>query len=98
MTFVTSLGVALATTATLEESEAAPWLWAAAALGSVTTGALRMMAEKHYFTDVAAGAAIGAACGVVIPLAAPARRPAVLELGVHCGAGAWFRPVRTVLT
>jgi membrane-associated phospholipid phosphatase len=68
VTFVTSLGVALATTATLEESEAAPWLWVAAALGSVTTGALRMMAEKHYFTDVAAGAAIGAACGVVIPL------------------------------
>jgi membrane-associated phospholipid phosphatase len=66
--FVTALGVGLATTATLEESDAAPWLWAAAALGSVTTGALRMMAEKHYFTDVAAGAAVGAACGVVIPL------------------------------
>jgi membrane-associated phospholipid phosphatase len=27
-----------------------------------------MIAEKHYFTDVATGAAIGAACGVVFPL------------------------------
>ena len=66
--FATALGVGLATTATLQESRAAPWLWAGAAVGSVTTGALRMMAEKHYFTDVAAGAAIGAACGVVFPL------------------------------
>jgi membrane-associated phospholipid phosphatase len=66
--WVTSLGVALATTATLEESAAAPWLWASAAVSSVTTGALRMIAEKHYFTDVAASAAIGAACGIVVPL------------------------------
>jgi membrane-associated phospholipid phosphatase len=66
--WATSLGVALATTATIEESRAAPWLWVSAAVGSVTTGALRMIAEKHYFTDVAAGAVIGAACGIVVPL------------------------------
>jgi membrane-associated phospholipid phosphatase len=66
--WVTSLGVALATTATIEESAAAPWLWAGAAVTSLTTGALRMIAEKHYFTDVAAGAVIGTACGVVVPL------------------------------
>lgn len=64
----TSLGVSLAMTATLEESRAAPYLWGAAAAMSVSTATLRMMAEKHYFTDVAAGAAIGAACGVVFPL------------------------------
>ncbi len=64
----TSLGVSLATTATIQESGAAPWLWAAAAAGTVTTATLRMIAEKHYFTDVVAGAAIGGACGVVIPL------------------------------
>ncbi len=64
----TALGVSLAMTATLEESQAAPWLWGAAAAMSVTTASLRMIAEKHYFTDVAAGAAIGAACGVVFPL------------------------------
>ena len=60
--------MSLATTATIQESSAAPWLWAAAAVGTVTTATLRLIAEKHYFTDVVAGAAIGAACGVVIPL------------------------------
>jgi membrane-associated phospholipid phosphatase len=66
--FVTTLGVSLAMTATLEESPAAPWLWGAAAAASVSTASLRMIAEKHYFTDVVTGAAIGAACGVVFPL------------------------------
>jgi membrane-associated phospholipid phosphatase len=64
----TSLGVSMAMTATLEESPAAPWLWGAAAVMSVSTATLRMIAEKHYFTDVATGAAIGAACGVVFPV------------------------------
>lgn len=66
--FATSLGVSTAMTATLEESRAAPWLWGAAAIMSVSAASLRMMSEKHYFTDAAAGAAIGAACGVVLPL------------------------------
>ena len=64
----TALGVSLAMTATLEESPAAPYLWGAAAAVSVTTASLRMIAEKHYFTDVAVGAAIGTACGIVFPL------------------------------
>jgi membrane-associated phospholipid phosphatase len=66
--FAASLGVSAAMTASLEDSSAAPWLWGAAAAGSITTGMLRMIAEKHYFTDVVGGAAIGAACGVVFPL------------------------------
>lgn len=63
-----SLGFATAMTASLQESPAAPWLWGGAALGIVTTASLRMMAEKHYFTDVAAGALIGAASGTIFPL------------------------------
>src|SRR5258708_18868184 len=55
-------------TATLQESSAAPWLWGAAAAMSVTTATLRMIAEKHYFTDVLSGAAVGVACGLVFPL------------------------------
>lgn len=65
--FATSASVSLAMTATLEDSRAAPVLWAGAAVVSVGTGALRIIAEKHYFTDVATGAAIGAVCGVVLP-------------------------------
>ena len=64
----TSLGVSLAMTASLEDSRAAPWLWGAAAAMSLSTGALRIIAEKHYFTDVAAGALLGAASGVIVPL------------------------------
>ena len=64
----TSLGVSLAMTASLEDSSAAPWLWGAAAAMAISTGALRMIAEKHYFTDVAAGALLGAASGVIVPL------------------------------
>jgi membrane-associated phospholipid phosphatase len=63
-----SLGTSAAMISTLEESPAAPWLWAAAGLLTVSTATLRMMAEEHYFTDVFAGAALGAGCGVVIPL------------------------------
>jgi membrane-associated phospholipid phosphatase len=66
--WVTSLAVATATTLTLQESPTAPWVWGAAAVASVTGASLRMMAEKHYFTDVAAGALIGGACGVIVPL------------------------------
>ena len=68
----TSLAAALGTSAamvsTLEESPAAPWLWGAAGVLTVTTGALRMMSESHYFTDILAGAVLGAGCGVLIPL------------------------------
>lgn len=64
----TSLGVSLAMTASLQDSRAAPWLWGAAAAMSISTGALRLIAEKHYFTDVAAGALVGAASGVIVPL------------------------------
>ncbi len=83
--FATSLGVSLAMTATLEDSPAAPWLWGAAAAVSVTTASLRMMAEKHYFTDVLTGAAIGAACGVVVPYLH--RRGAALD-GTQVSIGA----------
>ena len=35
---------------------------------TAATGTLRMISESHYFTDVLAGAAIGASTGVLIPL------------------------------
>ena len=63
-----SLSVSLAMTATLQESRAAPWVWAGAGLSTVTAGMLRIIAEKHYFTDALTGAAVGTACGVVLPL------------------------------
>lgn len=67
-TVAAALGTGIATIATLQESPAAPWLWGAAGVLTVSTATLRMMAEKHFFTDALAGAAIGSACGVVVPL------------------------------
>ncbi len=63
-----SLGFSVAMTAQLQESPAAPWLWALAGVETVTMGSLRIIAEKHYLTDTLTGAAVGGACGVVIPL------------------------------
>ena len=54
--------------ATLQDSPGAPYLWAGAGVLTASVAALRMMAEKHYFTDVLGGAAIGAASGVLVPL------------------------------
>jgi membrane-associated phospholipid phosphatase len=55
-------------TATLQDSPAAPWLWVGAGVITASTGILRMMAEKHWFSDDLAGIAIGGGCGVLIPL------------------------------
>jgi membrane-associated phospholipid phosphatase len=63
-----ALGAGTAMTATLEESPAAPWLWGAAGVLTVSTGLLRMMAEKHWITDDLGGIAIGGGCGVLFPL------------------------------
>ena len=63
----TSMAVSLAMLATLEESKAAPYLWGGAAVASVGAATLRMMAEKHYFTDVAVGALVGTGVGILVP-------------------------------
>ena len=63
-----SVGTSAAMLATLEHSPAAPWLWAGTGVLTAATGTLRMISESHYFTDVLAGAAIGASTGVLIPL------------------------------
>jgi membrane-associated phospholipid phosphatase len=63
-----ALTFSAAMVASLQGSAAAPWLWAGAGVLTASVGALRMMAEKHYLTDVCAGAAIGAASGLLVPL------------------------------
>jgi membrane-associated phospholipid phosphatase len=65
---VAALGVSAAMCASLQDSQAAPALWTGASALVVLTGTLRMVAEKHYFTDVLAGAVVGAGTGVLLPL------------------------------
>jgi membrane-associated phospholipid phosphatase len=46
-----------------------PWLvWILGCAVSATTAVLRIAADKHYFTDVLVGTAVGAAFGVGLPL------------------------------
>jgi membrane-associated phospholipid phosphatase len=65
---VAALGVSAALCASLQDSEAAPAAWTAAGTLVALTGTLRLVAEQHYFTDVLAGTAVGAAAGVAVPL------------------------------
>jgi membrane-associated phospholipid phosphatase len=65
---VAALGISAALCASLQDSEFAPAAWTAAGTLVALTGTLRMVAEQHYFTDVLAGTAVGAAAGVAVPL------------------------------
>lgn len=62
-----SLAVASGTVATLRGYRFAPWVWAQGLAIAVGTGYLRIAADKHYFTDVLAGALVGSAVGFVVP-------------------------------
>jgi len=53
--------------ATLKGYKAAPWIWGTGLSLALTTGYLRIAADKHYFTDVMTGAVVGAASGVLVP-------------------------------
>jgi membrane-associated phospholipid phosphatase len=65
---VAALGTSAALCASLQESEAAPALWAGAIALTALTGTLRLVAEQHYLTDVVGGAAVGFAAGAAVPL------------------------------
>lgn len=68
----TTLAFALATSAgtvaTLRGYQLAPALWAVGGGLAVATAYLRIGADAHYATDVIAGALIGSAIGVAVPL------------------------------
>jgi membrane-associated phospholipid phosphatase len=63
-----ALAASAGTVATMRGYRVAPLVWIAGGMIAVSTGYLRMAADRHYFTDVVAGAALGTAVGVGIPL------------------------------
>ncbi len=67
----TSIAFALAASsgmvATMRGYRLAPLIWGTGMAVAVTTGYLRVAADKHYLTDVITGAAIGSAFGIGLP-------------------------------
>lgn len=63
-----AMAAAGGTIATMRGYRLAPLVWIAGAMLGVGTAYLRMAADRHYFTDVLAGATIGTAMGIGVPL------------------------------
>lgn len=68
-----ALATASGTIASLRGYKWAPWVWAVGLSIATATGYLRIAGDKHYFTDVLTGAAIGSAIGALTPLLFHAR-------------------------
>lgn len=63
-----AIGSSATTLAYLRGYETAPWIAAGTGALALTTGLLRIAADMHWATDVMAGAAVGTAVGVSLPL------------------------------
>lgn len=63
-----SVAVAQAMQDTLRGDPAAPWAWAIGLSLASAVGYLRVAGDAHWLTDVLAGAAVGSAFGVGVPL------------------------------
>lgn len=72
-----SLVVSAGTVAALRGYKHQAWIWAVGLPLATSVGLLRMGADKHYLTDVATGALLGAAFGVAVPLLLHGRTGAV---------------------
>lgn len=53
--------------ATMRGYASAPYVWATGLTLATATGYLRIAADRHYFTDVITGAALGAGIGILVP-------------------------------
>lgn len=74
------------------DSKLKPYVWTAAAVIPATTGLMRVLAGKHYPTDVITGYAIGASLGVLIPHLHKIKKPDALvefDLGLNSAQLVW---------
>jgi membrane-associated phospholipid phosphatase len=63
-----SLAAAAGTVSTLRGYRSAPWVWAAGMTLATGVAYLRIASDMHYLTDALAGAVVGSAIGVGVPL------------------------------
>ncbi|HKA89720.1 MAG TPA: phosphatase PAP2 family protein [Haliangiales bacterium] len=66
-TLAFSLAVSSGTIASMRGYRYAPLVWATGLTVAVGTGYLRIAGDRHYFTDVLGGAAMGAIVGFLVP-------------------------------
>lgn len=72
-TVTSALAVSSGTIASLRGYSLAPLVWGSGALIALSTGYLRIAADKHYLSDVLAGLVIGSTVGALVPLLAHGR-------------------------
>lgn len=75
--FTSSLAVASGMVASMRGYRLAPLVWASGAVITVSTGYLRLAADKHYLSDVVTGTVIGAAIGFFVPYLFHGPRPSI---------------------
>jgi membrane-associated phospholipid phosphatase len=92
--FAFSIAAAATQVARLRDRPGWRWLALAAFTGAAATGYLRVAADRHWATDVIAGAGLGTAVGLSVPLLAfhpdGERRPAVTLVPAPGGLGLLF--------
>jgi hypothetical protein len=66
--FAFSIAVSQAMQDTLRDDPAAPWIWLVGLALASGVGYFRIAGDEHWLTDVVAGAAVGSAFGVGVPL------------------------------
>ena len=66
-TLVFSLAIGAGTVMSMRHRKLAPIVWATGLTVAATTAYLRIAADKHYFTDVLAGAGFGSLFGFAVP-------------------------------
>jgi hypothetical protein len=105
-----ALAVSTGSLASLRGDPGKEWVWATGLMCAAATAYLRVAADRHYFTDVLAGAAIGAAVGWAVPRLVDRRpeelgeaavvrpSPPVAVFSVVLGAGTGPRPGGVLLT
>jgi membrane-associated phospholipid phosphatase len=82
---------AAGTVARVRGYESWPWIMGVGLAGAATTGYLRVAADKHWATDVLAGAAFGAGVGLAVPLLHRAKDAGVTLLPAPGGAALSIR-------
>jgi membrane-associated phospholipid phosphatase len=65
--FAFALATSAGTLSSMRQEPSAPWVWGVGMTLAAAVGTLRVASDQHYLSDVLAGAAVGAAFGVLVP-------------------------------